>query len=73
MNDAQVQAAVDQLKSAGGQADGFVMNVTNRKNIDEVVAAVIERYGRIDSNRQIVCGHIFLGACKFHRSFQLCK
>ena len=48
MNDAQVQAAVNQLKSAGGQADGFVMNVTNRKNIDEVVAAVIERYGRID-------------------------
>jgi 3-oxoacyl-[acyl-carrier protein] reductase len=48
MNDTQVQAAVNQLKSAGGQADGFVMNVTNRKNIDEVVAAVMDRHGRID-------------------------
>ena len=48
MNDAQVKAAVDQLKAAGGQAEGFVMNVTNRKNIDEVVAAVMERHGRID-------------------------
>ncbi|MFM6921445.1 MAG: SDR family NAD(P)-dependent oxidoreductase, partial [Polynucleobacter victoriensis] len=48
MNADQVKAAAEQLQSAGGQAEGFVMNVTDRQNIDQVVAAVIEKYGRID-------------------------
>ena len=48
MNADQVKAATEQLQSAGGQAEGFVMNVTDRQNIDQVVAAVIEKYGHID-------------------------
>lgn len=48
MNLDQVNAAVEQIKSAGGQAAGYVMNVTDRVNIDSVVADVIAKYGRID-------------------------
>ncbi len=48
MNLDQVNAAVEQIKSAGGQAAGYVMNVTDRVNIDAVVADVIAKYGRID-------------------------
>ena len=48
MNADQVKAATEQLQSAGGQVEGFVMNVTDRQNIDQVIAAVIEKYGRID-------------------------
>lgn len=48
MNADQVKAATEQLQSNGGQAEGFVMNVTDRQNIDQVVAAVIEKYGHID-------------------------
>ena len=48
MNADQVKAATEQLQSAGGQAEGFVMNVTDRQNMDQGVTAVIEKYGRID-------------------------
>ena len=48
MNADQVKVATEQLQSNGGQAEGFVMNVTDRQNIDQVVAAVIEKYGHID-------------------------
>ena len=48
MNADQVKAATEQLQSNGGRAEGFVMNVTDRQNIDQVVAVVIEKYGRID-------------------------
>lgn len=48
MNLDQVNAAVEQIKSAGGQAAGYVMNVTDRVNIDAVVADVMAKYGRID-------------------------
>ena len=48
MNAEQVSAAVKKLESTGGRADGFVMNVTDRPNLDAVVAKVIEKYGQID-------------------------
>lgn len=48
MNLDQVNSAVEQIKSAGGQAAGYVMNVTDRVNIDAVVADVMAKYGRID-------------------------
>ena len=48
MNLDQVNAAVEKIKSTGGQAAGYVMNVTDRANIDAVVADVIAKYGRID-------------------------
>ncbi len=44
-----VAGVVEEIKAAGGKAEGFVVNVTNRQQIADMVAAVKEKYGRIDS------------------------
>ena len=48
MNQEQVDAAVKKIVDAGGRAEGYVLNVTDRASIDLVVAALIARHGRID-------------------------
>jgi 3-oxoacyl-[acyl-carrier protein] reductase len=48
MNPTQVDEAVAKVKALGGQAEGYVMNVTDRASIDSVVASVVEKHGRID-------------------------
>ena len=48
MNPAQVEDAVAKVKALGGQAEGYVMNVTDRANIDDVVASVVAKHGHID-------------------------
>ena len=45
---AAVDAAVTQCVQAGGRAEGFVVDVTDRTGIDAMVAAVKARHGRID-------------------------
>ena len=45
---AQVDAAVAQCREAGASAEGFVVDVTQRPQVDAMVAAVKERFGRID-------------------------
>jgi 3-oxoacyl-[acyl-carrier protein] reductase len=45
---AAVDAAVAQCLSAGAQAAGFVVDVTQRVQVDAMVAAVLARWGRID-------------------------
>ena len=46
------QAGIDQVvaqcEAAGAQAVGYVMDVTNREQVESVVAQVKERFGRID-------------------------
>jgi 3-oxoacyl-[acyl-carrier protein] reductase len=48
MRQAGVDAAVAQCQALGATAAGFVMDVTDRTMVDAVVAAVNERFGRID-------------------------
>ena len=43
-----VDAAVAQVRAIGAQAMGFVLNVTDRSALDNMVAAVKDRHGRID-------------------------
>lgn len=43
-----VDAAVDDIHSAGGEARGFVVDVTAPASIQAMVDAVMQRYGRID-------------------------
>ena len=43
-----VDAAVAQVRAIGAQAMGFVLNVTDRPALDNMVAAVKDRHGRID-------------------------
>ncbi|EHR73044.1 3-oxoacyl-(acyl-carrier-protein) reductase [Burkholderiales bacterium JOSHI_001] len=49
MSPAGVDAAVAACRDAGsGQAQGFVVNVTERSQVDAMVAAVKAQFGRID-------------------------
>ena len=48
LNPAAVDAAVNQCLDAGARAEGHVVNVTDRAQIDAMVAAVKAKYGRID-------------------------
>ena len=43
-----VDAAVDDVRDAGGEAHGFVVDVTAPASIQAMVDAVMQRYGRID-------------------------
>jgi 3-oxoacyl-[acyl-carrier protein] reductase len=45
---AAVDAAVTACLDAGAQAAGFVVDVTQRVQVDAVVAAVLAKFGRID-------------------------
>ena len=45
---AAVDEAVGQCKALGTQALGPVMDVTQRRMVDAVVAQVLEKFGRID-------------------------
>ena len=45
---AGVDAAVAACQQQGAQAQGFVMDVTNREQVDAVMAQVRDRFGRID-------------------------
>ncbi|MEY4752253.1 MAG: hypothetical protein RIQ60_4467 [Pseudomonadota bacterium] len=46
--DAAVLACLEAGAASGGRAEGFVVNVTDRAQIDAMVLAVKERHGRID-------------------------
>lgn len=48
INEAGVQETVDEIKAAGGEAMGAVVNVTAKESVDAMVQAVLEAYGRID-------------------------
>lgn len=48
MNQEQVDAAVKKIVDVGGRAEGYLLNVTDRASIDLVVAALMDRHGRID-------------------------
>ncbi|MGM9515797.1 3-oxoacyl-ACP reductase FabG [Roseateles sp. DB2] len=43
-----VDAAVAQCEAAGAQARGFALSVTDRSQVDAMVAAVTARFGRVD-------------------------
>jgi 3-oxoacyl-[acyl-carrier protein] reductase len=43
-----VDAAVAQCQSLGAQAAGYVLDVTNRDAVDDLMESVLSRFGRID-------------------------
>ena len=49
LNEASVQSVVEEIKAGGGEASGFIVDVTDRSSIDAMVAAVKATYGRIDT------------------------
>jgi 3-oxoacyl-[acyl-carrier protein] reductase len=47
-NAAAVEDTVAQCRDSGAQADGFVVDVTRREQVDAMVLTVKQRHGRID-------------------------
>src|SRR5581483_3115856 len=43
-----IDAVVAEVCRSGGEAVGFVVDVTSRPSIDRMVGAVMEKYGRVD-------------------------
>ncbi len=48
LQQAGVDAAVEQCRQLGASAEGYVMDVTQRSMVNEVVASVKAKFGRID-------------------------
>lgn len=44
----QVEHAVQSVRTAGGRAEGYVVDVTDRATVDAMVADVMAKHGRID-------------------------
>jgi 3-oxoacyl-[acyl-carrier protein] reductase len=49
LDKASVDAVVAEIKASGREARGYVVDVTDRNSIDEMVASVKAGYGRIDT------------------------
>ena len=48
INQAGLDANVEELRAEGYQADGFASNLCEKESVDRLAAAVMEKYGRID-------------------------
>lgn len=48
LNQDAIDATVNEVKAAGGEAVGYIVNVTNKSQINDMVADVKARFGRID-------------------------
>ena len=48
MNASAVQAVAQAIVAAGGRAEGVTLNVTDRAQVDQVVADILKVHGRID-------------------------
>ena len=47
-NQADIDAAVEEIRALGRKAAGFAFDVTRKKSVQEGVAAVLSHFGRID-------------------------
>lgn len=48
LNQETIDATVNEVKAAGGEAVGYIVNVTNKSQINDMVGDVKARFGRID-------------------------
>lgn len=48
LNQDAIDATVNEVKAAGGEAVGYIVNVTNKSQINDMVGDVKARFGRID-------------------------
>lgn len=44
----ECQIVVDEIKSAGGEAEAFKMDVSNKADVDAIFDAVVKQFGRLD-------------------------
>lgn len=48
MNESGIQETVGDIEKSGGTAMGVTLDVTNKKSNDDMVAAVLQKWGRLD-------------------------
>ncbi|MFZ2159200.1 MAG: SDR family NAD(P)-dependent oxidoreductase, partial [Bradyrhizobium sp.] len=48
INPELIEQTLQQIRSSGGEADGYQVDVTNREQIAAMVKAVMAKWGRID-------------------------
>ncbi len=44
----EVDKVVDEIKAAGGEAFGVVMDVTKREEVDNMISDTVKKYGKLD-------------------------
>lgn len=48
LNEADVNKVVEEIKAEGGQALGVIVNVTDREQVDKMIADTLEHFGGLD-------------------------
>lgn len=48
MNAAEVERTTGEIKAAGGEATGMIVNVTDKAAVDKMVADTVAQYGKVD-------------------------
>lgn len=48
MNAAEVERTTGEIKAAGGEATGMIVNVTDKAAVDKMVADTVAKYGKLD-------------------------
>ncbi|MCC8165220.1 MAG: SDR family oxidoreductase [Planctomycetes bacterium] len=48
MNEAGIKGTVEEIEAAGGTAMGVTLNVTDKESNEKMVAAVLDKWGRLD-------------------------
>lgn len=48
INQDDVNSVVKEIKVAGGEAIGMVVNVVNREQVDKMIADTVEKFGKLD-------------------------
>ncbi len=48
VNKDECQLVVDEIKSKGGEAAAFAMDVSNKEDVDGVISEVVKQFGRLD-------------------------
>jgi len=48
INEETAKATAEKCKGAGGESEAFKLDVSNKQNVDEVVKAIVDRFGRLD-------------------------
>ncbi len=56
INEAAVQKTVDRIKESGGEAKGYLMDVTDSKDVDRVVSEIVSDLGRLDISIHVAGG-----------------
>lgn len=56
INEAAVKKTVDRILAAGGEAKGYVMDVTDSKDVDRTVERIVTDFGRLDASVHVAGG-----------------